>query len=257
MGTAARTDRPTGSPPGSARQERKRTNPAPEAIPPGGDGPANGRASCLQPQVVGLAAEAVAAGERAIALGDVAGARLLVSDVRVALLLLDEARHRVVERLFGVSRDQSWPVTLIALALVAHAAHEKSDQMLRGPGGPTRSDVALGVATARELIVGISGPSSRDTPLVGTLMTVAVVGALVRPGLSRAVHGISASSRRARHSFNHRYGHLLPTFAVGKQLVGRPRRPPPAPVADKLSRHSIRRPAEETPVASARSGTRR
>ena len=230
MGMAARTDRPTRSPPsGSARRERKRTSPAPEPIPPGADGRANSTTSLPQPRLVGVAAGAAAGGEHAIVLEDVAGARLLVSDVRVALLLLDEARHRVVERLFGVSRDQSWPVTLIALALVAHAAHEKSDQMLRGPGGPTRSDVALAVATARELLTAIPGPSSQDTPLVGTLVTVAVVGALVRPGLSRTVHGISTSSRRARHSFNHRYGHLLPTFAAGKQLVEETKTTAPRP----------------------------
>ena len=91
--------------------------------------------------------------------------------------LVDEARHRAVERLFGVSREQSWQVTLIALALLASAAHDKSDQLLKGPGGPTRSDVMLGAAGLRELLTWIPGPSSRDTPLVGTLVMVALVGA--------------------------------------------------------------------------------
>ena len=166
-------------------------------------------------------------GEHAIALEDVAGARLLASDVRAALLLVDEARYRVSKRLFGVSRDQSWPVTLIALALLARAAHEKSDQMLTGPGGPTKSDVALGVATLRELLTVITGRSSRGTPLVGTLVTIAVVGALVRPGLSRTVHGIRASSHRAGRAFNHRYGHLLPTSTAGTQSFGANRPPRP------------------------------
>jgi hypothetical protein len=167
-----------------------------------------------------VAAGAAAGGEHGIRLEDVGGARLLVSDARVALLLLDEARYRVVRRLFGVSRDQSWLVTLIALALIAEAANAKWDEMVRGPGGPTRADVALGAAVVRELLAGIAGPSSRDTPLVGTLVSIAVLGALVRP----AVHGIRASSHRVRHSFNHRYGHLLPTSATGTQrLRERPR----------------------------------
>lgn len=150
-------------------------------------------------------------------LEDVGGARLLVSDARVALLLLDEARYRVVNRLFGVDRDQSWPVTLIALAVLASAAHEKSDQMLKGPGGPTRTDMAFGVVGLRELLARISGPPSQDTPLLSTLVTIAVVGAVARPILSRAAHRIRTSSHHARQSFNHRYGHLLPVPAAGHQ----------------------------------------
>lgn len=121
-------------------------------------------------------------GELDVALEDVAGATLLLTDMRVALLLIDEARHRAVERLFGVSREQSWQVTLIALVLLASAAHDKSDRVLKGPGGPTRSDVMLGAAGVREVLTWIPGPSSRNTPLVGTLVMVALVGALVRPG---------------------------------------------------------------------------
>lgn len=170
-------------------------------------------------QDVGAGTRAASAGERDVALEEAADARLLVSDVRVALLLLDEARHRVVERFFGVSRDQSWLLTLIALALIAEAANAKAERMLRGPGGPTRADVALGAAALRELLSGISGPSSRDTPLLGTLVMIAVVGAVVRPGLRRTVHGIRASSHRVRHSFNHGYGHLLPTAATGRQRL--------------------------------------
>ena len=216
MGLATRTDRPIGSPTsGFARRERERTSPAPDPIPPGANGRTNRTGSLSQPRIVGAGARAAAGGELDIALEDVAGARLLVSDVRVALLLVDEARHRVVERLFGVSREQSWQVTLIALVLLASTAHDKSDQLLKGPGGPTRSDVVLGAAGLRELLTWISGQSSRDTPLVGTLVMVALVGALVRPGVSRAAHGIRTSSHRARLSFKHRYGHLLP--ATGGQ----------------------------------------
>jgi hypothetical protein len=219
VGLATRADRPIGSPTsGFAPRERERTSPAPDPIPPGANGRTNRTGPLSQPRIVGAGARAAAGGELDIALTDVAGARLLVSDVRVALLLVDEARHRAVERVFGVSREQSWQVTLIALALVAHATHEKSDQLLKGPGGPTRSDVVLGAAGLRELLTWISGQSSRDTPLVGSLVMVALVGTLVRPGVSRAAHGIRTSSHRARLSFKHRYGHLLP--ATGGQRRG-------------------------------------
>lgn len=214
MGLATRTERPIGSgTSGSLQQEPKRAGPRREPIPPGGGVPTNGALPFPQPQIFRTAAGHPADGEHAVALEDVGGARLLVSDVRTALLLLDEARYRAVRRLFGVSRDQSWAVTVIGLALLASVAHDKAEQMLRGPGGPTRAEVMLGAAGLRELLVGIPGPASRDTPLVATLLAIAVVGAVVRPGLSRAAHGIRTATHRARHSFNHRYGHLLPTSA--------------------------------------------
>lgn len=156
----------------------------------GGDGRANRGPSLQQPQVVGVAAATAAGKEHGISLEGFAGARLVVSDVRVALLLLDEARQRALQRLVGVPRDQSWLVTLIALALVAQAAHEKADQVVRGPGGLTRSDVALGAAGVRELLAWISGRSSRDAPLVGTLVMIAVARTLV---------GFRAAPNGARH----------------------------------------------------------
>jgi hypothetical protein len=160
MAVATRSDGPVTSPPlGSWPRDRAM------------NGRANGGPSVTQPQLAGRTAGATGAGEPHVTLEDAGGARLLVSDVRVALLLLDEARYRVVNRLFGVERDQSWLVTLIALAVLAQAAHEKSDQMLKGPGGPTRTDMAFGAVGLRELVARISGPPSQDTPLVATLVT--------------------------------------------------------------------------------------
>ena len=226
MGLATRTVRPIGSPTsGLAPGERERTSPAPEPIPPGANGRTSRTGSLSQPRIVSAAARAAPGGELDIALKDVAGASLLVSDVRVALLLVDEARHRAVERLFGVSREQSWQVTVIALVLLASAAHDKSDQVLKGPGGPTRSDVVLGAAGLRELFTWIPGQTSRDTPLVGSLVMVALVGVLVGPGVSRAAHGIRSSSHRAQLSLKHRYGHLLPATG-GQRHEDKTRRPP-------------------------------
>lgn len=56
-----------------------------------------------------------AAGEQGGARYGDGGASLLFSDTRIALLMLNEARYRVVARLFGVTRDQSFLVAIIAL----------------------------------------------------------------------------------------------------------------------------------------------
>lgn len=73
------------------------------------------------------------------------------------LLLVNEARDRVVGRLFGVSREQSGLVALFALGMIAQAAHDKAELLLRGPGGPSRSDLALGAGVLKELLTGIGG----------------------------------------------------------------------------------------------------
>jgi hypothetical protein len=211
VGLTTRTERPAGSGTPGSQQEPKRAVPTREPIPPEDGVRANGRAPFPQPQISRTVAGPAADGEHAVALEDVGGARLLVADVRTALLLADEARYRTVNRLFGVSRDQSWAVTVIALALLAGVAHDKAEQMLKGPGGPTRADVMLGAAGLRELLAEIPGPASRDTPLVATLVAIALAGAVVRPGLSRTAHGIRTATHRARHAFNRRYGHLLRT----------------------------------------------
>lgn len=170
---------------------------------------ADGMPSTPQPQIFGVAGDADAGGEPTVRLEDVHGGRLLVTDVRVAMLLLTDARHRVVERLFGVPSDGSWLVTLVALGIITRATRDKADQMLRGPGGPYLSDFALGAFVLRELLVGTAGPSSRGTPLFGTLVTIAVVGALLRPPLTGTARGIEASLHRVRLAFDRRYGHLI------------------------------------------------
>jgi hypothetical protein len=173
---------------GRREPELERTGPGPEAILAGG---------CVP-------------GEHGVAPEDLGGARLLVSDVGVALSLLDEARYRAVRWLFGVPREQSWQVTLVAIAVLASAARTKSEQVLRGPGGPTRTDLALGAAGLRELVVAIAGPSAQDSPLVGTVVTIAVLGGVVRPGLSWTVRGFRTATHRVGRSLKQRYGHVPP-----------------------------------------------
>ena len=140
---------------------------------------------------------------------ELSGARLLLRDIRIAFLLANEARYRTTERAFGVPRDQANLVTFAALLLLLEAAHDKTEELLRGPGPPTRADAVLGAAALREVLYGVGGSSARDTPLFAALMMLALLGGLSGPALRRSVRGIEVASHRMRHSFNHRYGHLL------------------------------------------------
>ena len=141
--------------------------------------------------------------------GDVGGARLLASDTRVALLLLNEARYRMVERLFAVPREEANIATVLALLILAEAVHERARRVLRTPAAPASGDVLLGAASVRESLRGVAGASSRDTPLFGTLLMVAILGGPARRAALKSVQGLRASSHRMNVGFHHRYGYLV------------------------------------------------
>ena len=133
---------------------------------------------------------------------------MLLVDLRGGMLLLNEARCRTVERMFGVRRDQVNLTTVIALLLVAEQVHRRAER-LKPPRRASLADLAIGGGAIRESIYGVAGPASRDTPLAGTLIVLAVLGGLVRPPVVRSFHGMKASSRRMHTMFLGRYGHLV------------------------------------------------
>jgi hypothetical protein len=142
-------------------------------------------------------------------LEDYGGATLLFSDLRVAFLLLDEARCAVISRLFGIPKDQSLLVSIIAIGALAQAAHEKATKVLRVEAGPTFPDLMIGTSALRESAHWMAGDLYRDTPIFGTLVAIAFLGTSLRPVLRASLRGVKAASHGARAGFDHRYGHLV------------------------------------------------
>jgi hypothetical protein len=142
-------------------------------------------------------------------LEDYGGARLLLSDIRVASLLLNEARCAVVARLFGVPRDKSVLVTIIAVGALAQAAHDKATRALGIQAYPSFGDSMIGTSVLRESAHWITGDYYRDTPIFGTLIAIGVLGTSLRPVLRVSLRGAKAASHGARVEFENRYGHLL------------------------------------------------
>ena len=137
---------------------------------------------------------------------------LLASDMRIAFLLLNEARYRTIERLFGVSRDQANLVTAIAALVIARAARDTStrtSRTLKGPGGPKRGDAVLGGAMLNQVLADLAGPSSKEMPAMGALIAIALVAAGSGPAVRRSARSVRAFSHELRHTFNHRYGRLI------------------------------------------------
>jgi hypothetical protein len=137
------------------------------------------------------------------------GASLLLSDARLALMFANEARYRTLARAFGVPRDQANIATLIGALLALEVAHSASKRLLRPGPAPTAADGVLGGAALRELLCTVAGPGDRDTPLLATLLTIAVVGGGARRIGVQAGHAIRSSSHRADFQFHKRYGYLI------------------------------------------------
>lgn len=136
-------------------------------------------------------------------------AALFLADARAAFLLANEARYRTLERVFGIQRADANLLTAVIALTLANSMYEK----VAGTGPPrppSISDVAIGVGALRESIYGVAGPASRDTPLGGTLIALAVLVGLTRPTVARSMHGMKASSRRFTQTFHGRYGYLVP-----------------------------------------------
>ncbi len=133
------------------------------------------------------------------------GARLLVSDSTALYLLLNEARGRVMQRMFGVPKNKSALVTLIALAALAQAIDENVREAMKGSAAPSQGDSLLGFAIVNEVLRGIAGAGSGDSAYFGPLVTIALVSASIRPAVRASLRGM----KTVRADFDHRYGHLI------------------------------------------------
>jgi hypothetical protein len=134
----------------------------------------------------------------------VSGGRLLATDLRIATLMLNDGRYRAFQRLFAIERNDVNLVSLIALLVMAERT-QATTRRLRGHRGPTVAENFMGFGIVREALARVAGPASRDTPLLSTLLAIAVVGGAARSGL----HGIRGSGHRADVAFHHRYGYLI------------------------------------------------
>ena len=144
----------------------------------------------MAPEQIPLHKEGAAAAQLPVESG---GSRLLVTDFRVASLLLNEARYRTFERLFGIPRNQANLATLIAAVVLAEAAHDKLERLRRVPP-PTPAELALGGAVFRELVLGPPTAARPVVPGFTLLAAFAVAGGFVAPALARSAHAVRAAS---------------------------------------------------------------
>lgn len=137
------------------------------------------------------------------------GGTQLEGDLRVALLFMNEARYRALERLFGCPKDQANLLTLVVALALVEAMRERWQRFSRRPMVPSGGDTMLGMASVRELLVGVAGPRLRETPQLGTLLVVAFVGRTAGPTVIRLSRGMRSGLGHLNGGFRRRYGYLV------------------------------------------------
>jgi hypothetical protein len=124
--------------------------------------------------------------------------RLFLADSRLALALLNHVRYQALSRFFGVSRENANVFTAILVVTAGNVALERAMRVFRVPTGVTRGDAAIGVAAVREGVGRVVGPGIAEAPLLGTVLTIGVVGGLAAPALRRAAHALRTTEHRVR-----------------------------------------------------------
>ena len=127
--------------------------------------------------------------------GNVGFARLFFGDAAIVVLLLNDARHRIVARVFGTSREDSNAVTVIAVGSAAVAISGGAARLRSIRRYPSGADSAIGVVVLREAALGIAGAPARAVPAAGALLAVALVGRSSLPLLRDAVRTTRGSVR--------------------------------------------------------------
>lgn len=137
------------------------------------------------------------------------GAQILASDLRIALLLINEGRYWALGRVFGCTRQQTNLVTLVGTLMVAQGLSDRWRRLMSGPKAPPLEDDLFAFSALRELVSGAAGPSVRDTPGLPNLLLFAVLAGSATPTVLRSLRAVKRASHRVDTGFRHRYGYLV------------------------------------------------
>ncbi len=128
------------------------------------------------------------------------GARLFVGDALIALRLLDEARHRIMSLVFGMSREDSNLMTLFVIGAVVRALQRSAaapgTQVRKARSSPTAlGDTMIGAAAAKETVNSIAGHPARDTPFAAALIALAMTVYAFRAATKRLLRAVRPALR--------------------------------------------------------------
>src|SRR3954469_11415487 len=113
--------------------------------------------------------------------GEVSAARAFGSDVMMTLALMNEGRYLLLQRYFGVSRNQANLLTAAIVLAGADAGYATMRHALHEPLGVTGADVGIGGMVLREAAYSVAGPGAREVPFFGALVAAGLIGSLAVP----------------------------------------------------------------------------
>jgi hypothetical protein len=121
---------------------------------------------------------------------------VLFGDGIIGFLLLNEIRHRMVAGLFGVSREDANPVTVVAIGSLAEGVHGGAVRVLGAAALPSVAAATLGAAAIKETALSVAGDWSRTMPRFGALLVFAVLAKSLGPLLRATFYGVRGSLQR-------------------------------------------------------------
>ena len=120
-------------------------------------------------------------------------------DSRLALGALNYGRHRALNRVFGVEREQANLLTLVLLASAGQPLVEGVWRAVRAPLAiATGLNAAVGGFALRGAMRGVVGPGAGEIPHVEALLALAVAGGVAIPQLRRGFRGVREVEHRVR-----------------------------------------------------------
>ncbi len=114
-------------------------------------------------------------------------------DAAIVFMLLNEARHRTVQSVFGVSRRDSNVVTAAMIALALVGVERGAARMRAARPHPSLADTAVGAAAMKEGAHTLAGDWSRTSPFFGGMIAAVLIEKSFGPSLRMAMHSARAS----------------------------------------------------------------
>ena len=115
--------------------------------------------------------------------------RMLLGDAIIALLLFNEARRRIVVWVYGVPREDSEVMTVIAIGSLAEGL-QSGARVIAAWVVPSFAATVMGAGALKAAANRIGGNPSRAVPGFGALITFAVVARTFGPGLRASFRGL-------------------------------------------------------------------
>ena len=145
---------------------------------------------------------------------------LFLADSRLAFAVLNVARVRILQRLFGISPQQANLLTFVMAVTAGHTAAKTAGRVVSAPLRISGMDVAMGSFLAREGAVGVAGPSAGEISPFATLVTIGLAGGLAIPALRRLSHTLRATERRVRTLRERQYSNARQAMAAALARSG-------------------------------------